>query len=135
MYKIEKRDFGFRLTFGDQIKANEMQQWVEESKEALQPVSGPFGVFVDMRTLKPLPSDAQEQIRAGQKLYKQKGMVRSVVIVSNPVTKMQFKRIAQETGIYEWERYIDEQSDPDWESTGLAWIREARDPDLVMDYH
>jgi len=34
-------------------------------------------------------------------------MVRSVVILANTITKLQFKRIAQETGIYQWERYID----------------------------
>ena len=35
----------------------------------------------------------------GQKLYKAKGMSRSVVIVDNVIIKMQFKKIAQETGI------------------------------------
>lgn len=42
---------------------------------------------------------------------------------------MQFKRIAQETGIYQWECYIDEQSDPNWERTGIDWIKNGVDPD------
>ncbi len=41
-------------------------------------------------------------MQAEQRLYKEKGMVCSVVILDNAVTKKQFKRIAQETGIYEW---------------------------------
>ncbi|HMV41143.1 MAG TPA: hypothetical protein PK079_09135 [Leptospiraceae bacterium] len=60
-----------------------------------------------MRTLKPLPPESQIHMQEGQKLYKEKGMVRSVVILANTITKLQFKRIAQETGIYQWERYID----------------------------
>lgn len=129
MYKIEKKDYGYRLTFGGFIEPDEMKAWVEESKSVLQSASGSFGVFVDMRTLKPLPAEAQAPMQEGQKLFKETGMVRSVVILANAITKMQFKRIAQETGIYEWERYIDEQSDPDWEKTGIAWIKDAQDPD------
>ena len=115
MYKIEKKDFGFKLTFSGFIQEAEMKKWVEESKIALKDVSIAFGVFVDMRTLSPLPPESQKYMQEGQKLYKQKGMVRSVVILANPIISMQFKRIAQETGIYQWERYIDEQSTSNWE--------------------
>jgi len=54
-----------------------------------------------MRTLQPLPADAQTLMRDGQKLYKEKGMVRSVVILDNVITYMQFLRIGKEMGIYE----------------------------------
>lgn len=131
MYRIEKRDYGIHLIFGDFIKATEMQRWVQESFEVLPEQPTPFGVFVDMRTLAPLDPDAQAVIRDGQKLYQQRGMVRSVVILSSPVVTMQFKRIAHESGIYEWERYIDASSVPDWEERGLAWIIDAVDPDQI----
>lgn len=129
MYKIEKKDYGFKLTFGGFITEDEMKKWLEESKIALQTAPKSFGVFVDMRTLKPLPTEAQKHMQEGQKLYKEKGMVRSVVILANAVTKMQFKRIAQETGIYQWERYIDEASNPNWEKVGIDWIKNGIDPD------
>ncbi|MFH2056722.1 MAG: hypothetical protein ABIJ61_12245 [bacterium] len=129
MYKIEVRDFGFRLTFGDIISATEMHRWLQESFEALPEQSRPFAVFVDMRTLVPLDPDAQAIMRDGQRLYQQRGMTRSVVILNNPVTTVQFKRIAHESGIYEWERYIDASSTPDWEERGLDWILRAISPD------
>lgn len=129
MYKIEKKDFGYKLAFGEFIHAEEMKQWVEESEIALQTAPKEFGVFVDMRTLKPLPTEAQVHMQKGQKLYKQKGMIRSVVILASPVTLMQFKRIAKETGIYEWERYIDASFSDDWEKVGLDWIINKIDPD------
>jgi DUF971 family protein len=129
MFKIEKNDFGYRLTFSDFIKEDEMKQWLEESRSTLINSSGSFGVFVDMRTLKPLTPEAQVHMQEGQKLYKQKGMVRSVVILNNPIIKMQFQRIGKETGIYEWERYIDASSKPNWEQVGIDWISKGVDPD------
>ena len=129
MYSIEKKDYGFKLTFGDFIQKEEMSKWVEEAKAALVGQTGEFGVFVDMRELKPLPKDAVEVIQEGQKAFKEKGMVRSVVILANPVTTLQFKDIGKKTGIYQWERYIDASSVSDWEAVGIAWIKDAKDPD------
>ena len=129
MYKIEKKIYGYKITFGGFIDENEMKKWVEESKIALQTAPKSFGIFVDMRTLKPLVAEAQRYMQEGQKLYKEKGMTKSAVILANAVTKMQFKRIAQETGIYQWERYIDESSNPNWEKTGIDWVQNGIDPD------
>lgn len=129
MYKIEKKDYGYKLTFGDSIKASEMKTWVDDSKKELATAKKEFGVFVDMRTLKPLDADAQVYMQEGQKLYKKTGMVRSVVILNSAVIKMQFVRIAKETGIYEWERYIDASAVTDWEKVGIDWISKGIDPD------
>ena len=129
MYKIEKASFGYRLSFGDSISANEMEAWVEESKKILESASGKFGIMVDMRTLKPLMPDAQEKMEDGQKLYASKGMERSVVILANSVLTMQFKRIAKETGIDAFERYIDSSSKDNWEELATNWLAKGIDPD------
>jgi len=129
MFKIEKADYGIRLTFGGFIKKEEMAQWVAESQKVLPSLPSKFGVFVDMRDLKPLPPDAELEMQKGQKAFKQKGMERSVVILSNAITTMQFKRIATETGIYQWERYIDASVSGDWEEKGKKWVVGAIDPD------
>ncbi len=129
MYKVEKTGFGFKILFADFIKPEEMSGWLAESKKALLMPPKEFGVFVDMRTLKPLPPEAQSILEEGQKLFKQKGMVRSVVILANSVLTMQFKRIAKETGIYQWERYIDSNVNPRWEQAGVDWLTKSIDPD------
>lgn len=129
MYKIEKTNFGVKLTFEDFIKRDEMAKWVEESKQILRTVPSKFGVLVDMRNLKPLPQDAQNEMEKGQKLYKEKGMQRSAVVVANTLIALQFKRIAKETGIYEWERYIDASRVQNWEEIAIKWIVKAEDPD------
>ena len=128
MYSIEKRDFGYRLTFGEVIDAAEMREWLDESKVVLQTSPDSFGVFVDMRTLVPLRREAQPYMQEGQKLYRKCGMARSVVILDNAATTMQFRRIARETGIADWERYIDAGTEEDWESVGLAWVKDGREP-------
>ena len=129
MYSIEKKNYGYRLTFGDVIDAAEMKAWLDESKVVLQTSAESFGVFVDMRTLVPLRRDAQPYMQEGQKLYRRSGMSRSVVILDNAATTMQFRRIARETGIYEWERYIDASAVENWEAVGLAWIEDEIEPD------
>ncbi len=42
---------------------------------------------------------------------------------------MQFKRIARETGIDQWERYINASATPNWEQVGIDWLTRAADPD------
>lgn len=82
-----------------------------------------------MRTLKSLPADSQEAMKVGQILYKQSGMDRSIVIVNDAITAIQFRRIAKTTGIDAWERYIDASARPDWQAAGLKWLTDAVDPD------
>lgn len=129
MYRIEKKPYGFHISFDGFIKAEEMAQWVKESGAALADVRGHFGVFVDMRNLKPLPQEAKSIMETGQKMYKAKGMQRSVVAVESAVVAMQFKKLAQESGIYEWERYLDVSKTPNWQEVGREWLEKGVDPD------
>jgi len=130
MYKIEKRPSGFLLTFGGFMERDEMNQWMSESRTQLAGARPPFGVVVDMRTLAPLPADAQAVMVEGQKLYKDAGMERSAVILANAVTRAQFRRLAQQSGIYAWERYLDASSEPNWPAKAVNWVKAGTDPDL-----
>jgi len=82
-----------------------------------------------MRSLKPIPPESIPKMEEVQKHYKMKGMTRSVVILNTAITTMQFKRIAKETGIYEWERYLDASKIDDWENIGIKWLTDQIDPD------
>jgi hypothetical protein len=129
MYTIEQTDYGIKLVFSGQIDAAEMGRWLNDVKVYLSRQSKRFSVFVDMRTMEPLPLDAQELIARGQMLAKRKGMQRSVVILDDAVTTMQFKRIALQTEIYNYERYVNASAVQNWEEIGMGWLLEARDPD------
>ena len=128
MYRIERRDFGYKLTFRGYIERKEMQMWLEDSRKELENAVGGFGIFVDMRKLDLLPYESQKLMEEGQKLYRKMGMERSVVILNNFSTTLQFRRIAKETGIYDNERYIDAACNPDWEGLGIGWLRGAVEP-------
>ena len=132
MYEIKKTGYGFRITLCGQVTAGEMAEWLKESKEVLAGQAPGFSVFVDMRTQKPLPEDAHEDALEVQRLYKSKGMSRSVVIVKSHLLTLQLKQFAKETGIYKWERYVDASVDPDWEKIGVDWLEHAIDPDLLV---
>jgi hypothetical protein len=129
MYRIEKKPWGLELTFADTVPKQEMQAWLDDSKNVLKTLTPGFGVFVDLRTLKPIAADAQAVMQEGQKLFKTQGMARSVVILTGSIVTLQFKRIAKETGIYEWERYLDSSVVPTWKDKGIAWVRDKIDPD------
>ena len=130
MYKIERKSSGYLLTFGGFIDQDEMARWVEESRSVLlSETKSQFGVIVDMRTLSPLTPDTQELMVKGQQLYKDKGMKRSAVVLNNPMTTMQFKRLAKESGIYAFERYIDASKTANWSGAAVAWVRDGKDPD------
>ena len=130
MYKIERKSSGYLLTLAGTVETDEMQKWVDESKMALtRETATSFGVIVDMRNLAPLPPETQELMVQGQKLYMDKGMKRSAVAVNNKVTALQFKRLAKESGIYQWERYVDASSTPDWAGVAIKWVVDGIDPD------
>lgn len=131
MYKIEKREWGFYLTFGGVISEDEMAAWLEESRERLADAEAPFYVFVDMRSMIPLNPQAQVFMQEGQKHFRAQGMERSVVILSSPVVAAQFKRIGGETGIGRYERYIDATAVENWEDIGMLWLLQGIDPDEI----
>ena len=134
MYAIKRTEFGIHLIFEGTIPGEEMAKWVRDFRVVVDEIQGDFAVFVDMRTLQMLSKFAQDHMKVGQTAAREGGMVRSVVILSNPMIKMLFTTIAKETGIYEWERYIDSSTEPNWEEKGMQWILKATDPDSGKDY-
>ena len=128
MYKIEKRPSGYLLSFQGFITAAEMQAWADESIALLAGQVGRFGVVVDMRKLRPLPADAQKIMVETQVLYKKKGMQRSAVILENSLTTAQFRRLAKDSGIDAWERYIDASVHANWTGLAIDWVKDGTEP-------
>ena len=129
MFKIEKKPYGYHITLEGFIQEEEANDWLQESRKILLSAPKDFCVFVNMMDLKPMSAESSALIEQGQKEFKLKGLKRSVVVLANPITKMQFKRVAKQSGIYEWERYLDVASTSDYESVGEKWLVEGIDPD------
>lgn len=131
MYKIDKQQAGYVLTFSGKIGAEEMQRWHDESKFSIESnTSNSFGVVIVMKDLEPLDPETSEIMKKGQKLYKEAGMKRSAVILNSQKVCDQFKLIAIQTGIYKTERYIDASENPDFKEKAINWVSKGIDPDL-----
>jgi hypothetical protein len=128
VYKIDKTDLGFQLTFGGDMTEAELETWYQESARVLARIHVPFGVLIDMRTLAPLPAEAQKVMVRGQSMYRSSGMQRSCVILEDPITTIQFMRLAKQSGIFRYERYIDASVHKDWQQEARNWIRDAVAP-------
>ncbi len=130
MYKIERRPSGYILTFAGLIEAAEMQKWHDDSESKLMTeTSNSFGVIIDMKDLKPLGAEARIIMVEGQKLYKNKGMKRSAVILNSAEVCKQFKNLAVQSGIYLTERYIDASQKKNATEIAINWVKDAIDPD------
>lgn len=129
MYQITRTEYGIHLVFGGVMSTEEVAQWRDEFCTIADEFSKPFGVFVDMRTLVPLDRDAQKDMEYAQRYARENGMRRSAVILNNPVTTAQFKRLAGMSGIFRNERYIDASAAANWEEIGLNWVIEGIEPE------
>ena len=128
MHKIDKTDLGFNLTFAGDMTKDEIEKWYTESEQALIGQQSPFGVIIDMRTLAPLPVEAQDVMVRGQSMYRRSGMERSCVILEDAITTIQFMRLARKSGIFKYERYINASVYRDWLARARNWGRHAIAP-------
>lgn len=128
MYKIEKTDLGFHLTFAGIVTKVEIDNWYAESEQVLKGRRAHFGVVIDMRTLALLPVEAQGVMVRGQAMYRSRGMERSCVILDDAITRIQFMRLARQSGIYKYERYIDASAHKNWLAEARNWVRHGITP-------
>lgn len=133
MYKIEKTPYGYFLAFVGFIEASEAAKWKKESGSLLIGTKKNFGVIVDLTLIKSLPIDSRKIMLEGQQMYKTHGMERSAVLLKNKIITMQFKKLAKESGIYEWERYISSENTKDAEKLAMDWVVNSIDPDRNQD--
>ncbi|MCP4613204.1 MAG: hypothetical protein GY845_31320 [Planctomycetes bacterium] len=129
MYAVEKTDLGIKVRLTGFIEQEEANEWFQEMLKKVEGIHKDFCVFVDMRGFEPATQDIQKQFASIQKIYRDKGMLRSVVILDNIVATVQLIRTAKESGIYANERYISAENNPHWEQQGMDWLTHKKDPD------
>lgn len=128
MYKIEVRSSGFIFTFAGVVEAKEMKQWHDEAISKLTDfdTSQEFGAIINMSKLQPLSPEAQGFVEKIQKTFKEAGLKRTAVILPNVIIEMQFTRIAKQSGIYENERYFNDES-PNAIENAIQWVKHGID--------
>ncbi len=131
---IEKRSSGFLLVFAGTIGRAEMTCWLMDSEKQSAGSHGTFGVIVDARKLELLNGEAQALLVEGQALYKKQGMLRSAVAVGSPAVTRQLKRLAEQSGIGEFERFVDTRKYANWAEVAVAWVRDGIHPDALLAF-
>lgn len=128
MFSIKEASYGLDLSFGELVPAEEMARWVVEVTAALYKQKRPFGVLVDLRTLKPLNDEAAEYLQRGEQRFLRAGLERAAVVFDTALVKMQFKRLAKAAGLIEPVRFFDA-AKPGWEERAQAWVVSGKEPE------
>ena len=128
MYRIEITDYGVRFTLRGFVDQQEILRWAVDVRESTKSLAKGFCIFLDMRGMQPLPPDACNVMEKAQQAAIKAGMKRAVQVVDDPITRIQFKRLARRTGISGIERQIDPSTVPDWERAAMDWLIVGTDP-------
>lgn len=128
MYKIERKDYGVKITFAGFIQKDEMLAYKKEFKLMLDLLPEKFGIFSDIREMKPMPADSQKIFNANPELVTPR-LTRSATIVNSSVVKIQSKRLVKEWKVSDSKRYIDASITKDWEAKAIDWIKNGVEPE------
>ncbi len=129
MYTIENKDYGLLVTIVGGLDRSDAEGWLKSMEKALEKVERPFGILVDVREAKLFQQEAQASLKQGMEACAKAGMERAAVALNGAVATLQARRLARETEIDSWQRYVDAASDPSWRQKALGWIMHGRDPE------
>lgn len=129
-YTVQKTPFGYRSEIVSPFAPAEAQRWLSEIKQVVG--TGKLtGQLIDSRLAKANSPESGKVIEEAMTFVRARGLQRSAVILSSSVVKMQIQRMARESGVDSFERYIDASADPEWEKTAIAWIEKGVDPEQL----
>jgi hypothetical protein len=97
--------YGYRTTVTGWVTAPELTQWHDDCKLLVSTLEPGFGQLVDLRRARALPPDSVPLLADFMRYLREKGLLRSAVVVDSAITKMQVSRLAKETGLDAFERY------------------------------
>jgi hypothetical protein len=134
MHRNEETKYGYKLVLEGFLQRDEVGQLLEDMKAKIKPreKGQTFPLLLDMRKSNAFPSDAREVLKQCLLFCKQSGMERNAVILASAIATLQARRIAKETGIDRWARYIDASSRPnDWEKIAVDWLIRGVEPEIT----
>lgn len=128
MHRIEETSYGYRLTFEGFLQRDEAGELLAKMKRTVRPKNGGFAVLLDMRHSRAFPAEAQDLIKETLAFCKDAGLERNAVVLNSAIATLQARRLAKQTGIAPWIRYIDASAEPEWEKAAVGWLADAIDP-------
>jgi hypothetical protein len=128
MHRIEETSYGYRLTFEGFLQRDEAGELLAKMRSTMRPKNGGFAVLLDMRHSRAFPAEAQDLIKETLAFCKNAGLERNAVVLNSAIATLQARRLAKQTGIAPWIRYIDASAEPEWEKAAVGWLADAVDP-------
>ena len=128
MHRIEETSYGYRLTFEGFLQRDEAGELLAKMRSTVRPKNGGFAVLLDMRHSRAFPAEAQDLIQSALSFCKTAGLERNAVVLNSAIATLQARRLAKQTGIATWIRYIDASAEPEWEKAAVGWLADAVDP-------
>ena len=129
MHRIEETPSGYRVTFEGFLQRSDAGTLLDSMRSTVRPREGGFSVLVDMRSSRAFPFEAQEAVKQAILHCKEAGLERNAVVLNGAIAALQARRLARETGIEPYIRYIDAANEPEWERVAFAWLQDGIDPD------
>lgn len=133
MYTLTVREFGLFVCLKGCFTPETMEHYFEELKQLiLRSGRARFSVLADIRLLLPLDEQSIQILQQIHHFLKAQGMMRSVTILQHPITAEQVVRLTKESGIIEWQRFIDAKMYPGWQRFSFQWLLEGIEPPVYF---
>ena len=133
MHEITKEKYGVKIVVAGLISDDEVESAISELKNIFMQMKGEYCAIVDIRDCKAVTEKGQKIISEAMMFSRESEILRSAIIVSNPVAAAQYRRMAIESGIYNRQRYIEASVFENWEELALDWINNGVDPYIKME--
>jgi hypothetical protein len=129
MYEVEETPYGLRLTLNGFIEQDEMDEYCEKVRAAVDDQFGSFSVVADMRKAEAMPEDSEKQLKELMGYCDEQGLERAAGVFESATTAYQTQRLAENVNHAGGDAvFVDADRSDDWEEEALAWVKEGTEP-------
>jgi hypothetical protein len=131
MYKIEKKSYGFHITFSGLMSETEAVQFKSEVMSILPSLKQPWSSVIDLRTWIPAEPEVLILLRQVEQLSRNHSLLRRAIIANSPVIRVQAAQLSFSSEKNKLERFIDASKVDDWEERAIGWAAHGIEPTLA----
>lgn len=129
MYEVKETEYGLYLRIIGEVSLDESKAILSEVRVIFERRETGICAFADLQKMELLSLETQAVCVEIQKMLIELGVKRVVTMLGNATVAHQFKRLSLQSGLFDFDRYIDVSINPDWEEIGLRWMNDGIDPD------
>jgi hypothetical protein len=132
MYRIEKTDYGFYITFSGRMSEAEAVQFKEEVENMLPSLAQSWSSIIDLRTWIPAEPKVLMFLEQVERFSRDHGLKRRAIIAHSPVIKSQASQLSFVSETNDLERFIDASKVENWEELAVGWAAHGVEPTVIL---